>query len=305
MGRIPHCKGHYKADCWRPGGGKEAKEPQAETQENYAFATSDLAGIAKGLKVPVDHRGAIVNSGATSHFCPDRTKFVTFQSIRPQEIYTADRSTLSAIGQGDVNIDLPLGDKWMTVVLKDMLYVPKMAFTLISANRIAGAGLAVHFEDRMCRILSPGPQRKVIAETPQVEGLYAVATQSTHHANTARTKLTINELHRVLSHISQMAIKHTVSLVDGLELDTASNPEFCDTCVKAKAIRQTFPQESKNCAKTYSKVIHTDLWGLAQTTSLGGHSYYISFTNDFSQETRLTFLKNKSEVLALYKKYKA
>ncbi|OJA09474.1 hypothetical protein AZE42_07140, partial [Rhizopogon vesiculosus] len=260
-------KGHYKADCWRPGGGKEgqgpqqkqkkgarsskhaanaAKEPQAETQENYAFAMSDLAGLAKGLKVPADHRGAIVNSGATLHFCPNRRKFITFQSIRPQEIYTADGSTLSAIGRGDVNINLPLGDKRMTVVLKDMLYAPKMAFTLISANCIAGAGLAVHFKDRMCRILSPGPQHKVIVEIPQVEGLYAVATQSMHHANVARTKLTVNELHHVLGHISQMAIKHAISLVDGLALNTVSNPEFCDTCVKAKATCQTFPQELKN-----------------------------------------------------------
>ena len=319
-------KGHYKADCWRPGGGKEgqgpqqkqkkgarspkhaansAKEPQGETQESYAFATSDLAGIAKGLKVPADRRGAIVDSGATSHFCPDRTKFVTFQSISPQQIYTADGSTLSAIGRGDVNIDLPLGDKRTTVVLKDALYAPKMAFTLISANRIAGAGLAVHFEDRLCRILSPGPQRKVVVEIPQVEGLYAVATQSKHHANVARTKLTVNELHRVLGHVSQTAVKHAVSLVDGLELDTESNPEFCDTCVKAKATRQTFPQESKNRAKTYGEVIHTDLWGPAQTTSLGGHSYYISFTDDFSRETKLTFLKQKSEALASYKQYEA
>ncbi|OJA12941.1 hypothetical protein AZE42_10393 [Rhizopogon vesiculosus] len=86
-----------------------------------------------------------------------------------------------------------------------------MAFTLISANRIAGAGLAIYFEDRMCQILSPGPQRKVVAEIPQVEGLYAVATQSTHHTNVARTKLTVNELHHVLGHISQAAIKHASS----------------------------------------------------------------------------------------------
>lgn len=62
-------KGHYKSDCWRPGGGKEGQGPQqrqrcgghtqkqtantATEQEHdeYAFVTSDLAAMAKGLNV--------------------------------------------------------------------------------------------------------------------------------------------------------------------------------------------------------------------------------------------------------------
>ncbi|OAX34383.1 hypothetical protein K503DRAFT_652729, partial [Rhizopogon vinicolor AM-OR11-026] len=51
----------------------------------------------------------VIDSGATSHFCPDRSKFVTFISIKPQDIHTADGSTVSAIGRGDVQLDLPLG----------------------------------------------------------------------------------------------------------------------------------------------------------------------------------------------------
>jgi hypothetical protein len=52
-----------------------------------------------------------------------------------------------------------------------------MAFTLISTNRITAAGLAVHFEGKMCKILSPAPKRELIAEIPQVDGLYSVLGQ--------------------------------------------------------------------------------------------------------------------------------
>lgn len=65
-------KGHYKTDCWRPGGGKEGQglnqrkrgghapkegansAASGPTPDNYAFATSSLSSVAKQLKVPVE-----------------------------------------------------------------------------------------------------------------------------------------------------------------------------------------------------------------------------------------------------------
>jgi hypothetical protein len=262
---------------------------------------SDTANIANGRDL------AIIDSGATSHFCPDRSKFTSYTSITPQDIHTADGSAISAIGRGNVKIDLPLGNKRTTVTLKDALYAPKMAFTLIATNRIAAAGLAVHFEDKLCKILSPGPQRVVIAEIPQVEGLYTVIAQQKHHAALAKGKLSVFELHRVLGHVSQSAVKSAVEkgLVAGVELDPASEPEFCEACEKGKAVRQPFPKESKRRAAAYGELIHTDLWGPAQTLSIGGSSYYMSFTDDFSRETQIIFLKLKSEALGAFKQYEA
>jgi hypothetical protein len=94
-------------------------------------------------------------------------------------------------------------------------------------------------------------------------------------------------------------------LVEGLEIDPSSVPEFCDVCTKAKATRQPFPDETKNRAATYAELVHTDLWGPAQTTSLGGCTYYISFTDDFSHQTKVEFLKAKSEALTAFKHYEA
>jgi hypothetical protein len=209
------CKGHYKTDCWRPGGGKEGQGPnqkakrggartqkqtanaavETERQDQYAFVTLDLVSVAEQLTVPIERHGAIMDSGVTLHFCPDRAKFFNFVSIEPQKVHTADRSTLNTIRRGDVKLDLPLGDEWTTVMLKNALYAPTMAFTLISTPHITTAGLAVLFEGCMCKILSKGPNHTIIAEIPQVEGLYSVAARYKHRANLAKVKLTISELH--------------------------------------------------------------------------------------------------------------
>src|SRR3981189_1290639 len=92
----------------------------------YAFTTSDMCSIANQLKIPITSRGAIIDSGATSHFCPDQTKFVDFVAIDPLEVHTADGSSISAIGHGSVRIELPLGAERTTANLKHALYTPKM-----------------------------------------------------------------------------------------------------------------------------------------------------------------------------------
>jgi hypothetical protein len=98
-------------------------------------------------------------------------------------------------------------------------------------------------------------KRTVIAEIPQVDGLYSMVARSQHHANIARGKLTICQLHCALGHVSQPAILDAVKkgLIEGVELDSTSQPEFCKACTQAKSSRQPFPTETKNRARTYSE----------------------------------------------------
>jgi hypothetical protein len=105
----------------------------------------------------------------------------------------------------------------------------------------------------------------------------------------------------------QGAVLHAVKegLIKGIALDAASKPEFCNTYMKAKATHILFPEETQNRACVYGKLIHTDLWGPTQTESIAGHLYHMSFTDDFSCETKLDFLALKSKALSAFKRYKA
>jgi hypothetical protein len=208
----------------------------APPPDNYTFATAASIQVGQG--------STIIDSGATSHFCPDHTKFITFEAIKAQDICTADRSTISALGWGDIKVGLPLGNKYTTATPKNTLYTPKMVLTLISAHQITAAGFTIQFENDTCKTLSPTPKRKLITPIAQVNSLYAIPTtmeESTHMA-----KLTINELHRALGHVAQGAVQYTVKqgLIEGVGLDSASTLEFYDACTKARATRQPFPAET-------------------------------------------------------------
>lgn len=166
--------------------------------------------------------------------------------------------------------------------------------------------MVIHFEGRMCCILTARPKCCIITEILQIEGLYSVLVCHKNHAtNPAKLKLTIFKLHKVLGHVSQTAVLNAMKkgLIEGVKLNSTSQPEFCDICMKAKSKHKPFPKETESRAERYGERIHTDLWGPSQTESLGGCKCYISFTDDCTCETKVHFLKAKSEALAAFKQY--
>ena len=53
------------------------------------------------------------------------------------------------------------------------------------------------------------------------------------------------------------------------------------------------------------ELIQNDVFGPIPIESLGGSLYYVSFIDDFSINTWLYFLKNKSELFSKFKEFKA
>jgi hypothetical protein len=148
---------------------------------------------------------------------------------------------------GDVKIDLPNGSKRNTVILKDVVYAPDLAFTLISVTQLDMAKCSVLFKNSMCSISYP--DRKTMATLPLSNGLYrlvaAKITDVSDHTNVASVKMSINEAHRKFGHIALAVIKHMVNtgMITGIELDPNTKPDFCEPCAKAKSNRKPFLKE--------------------------------------------------------------
>ena len=162
--------GHTKEDCWAPGGGKEGQGPKQQkqgskgkkkeesaakttTEEVFAFTcTSTFVGIADSLKIPPSKRGVIVDSGTSSHFCPDKLKFVNLRPLKGQNICTANDGVIPGCGIGDVSIELSSGSGKTKCVLKDTIYAPEMAFTLISVSCLDLVNCSTTFTGGQCII---------------------------------------------------------------------------------------------------------------------------------------------------------
>jgi Integrase core domain/GAG-pre-integrase domain len=81
--------------------------------------------------------------------------------------------------------------------------------------------------------------------------------------------------------------------------------KFCEGCVLEKnPMIFFFPKEASYHAKKVLELVHTDIYGSTTPNSLGKHRYFITFIDYFSRITWVYFLKEKSEVFFVFKKFK-
>ena len=111
-----------------------------------------------------------------------------------------------------------------------------------------------------------------------------------------------------MGHINHDDLKKMVKegLVKGIDLNLNSTPDFCKTCVEAKATRKPFPKKSTTeNVKTYGDKVMADIWGPAEVESLGRKKYYLLFQDQHSHEEHVYFMVKKSETIENYKRYEA
>ncbi|WRX23429.1 Integrase [Theobroma cacao] len=94
------------------------------------------------------------------------------------------------------------------------------------------------------------------------------------------------------------------SLVEGL-LGIVKPSKLCKACQLGKQTRKPFPKQSGWKASRKLELVHTDIFGPIKTASLSGSKYYIIFIDDYSKFCWIFFLKEKSEALSYFKKFKA
>ncbi|XP_074346456.1 uncharacterized protein LOC141685242 [Apium graveolens] len=76
-------------------------------------------------------------------------------------------------------------------------------------------------------------------------------------------------------------------------------------CVNGKQHQQSFPVGKSWRAKRPLEIVHTDIAGPFDISSLGGNRYYLTFIDNFSRKSWVYIIKEKSEALDKFKEFKA
>jgi hypothetical protein len=93
-----------------------------------------------------------------------------------------------------------------------------------------------------------------------------------------------------------MLVKNNLITRVRLKYTPSDQKLFCESCVYAKATRQSVPKirEGERAAE-FGGEVHSDLWGKSPVESKGGKVYYITFIDNKTRLTHLYFLKTKDE----------
>ena len=107
--------------------------------------------------------------------------------------------------------------------------------------------------------------------------------------------------HNRLGHMSQKGMKELLSKEKLPELKNV-HFDICESCVMGKQKKLSFLIGGRKLRATKLDLVHTDLWGPSPVASLGGSRFYITFIDDCSRKVWVYFLKNKSDVLDIFKR---
>ena len=82
-----------------------------------------------------------------------------------------------------------------------------------------------------------------------------------------------------------------------------SDLSTCVECVKGKPTSKIRKDKIIRC-RDVLELIHIDIYGPFTLTSLGGYRYFITFTDDFSRYGHVELIREKSDSLVVFKKFK-
>ncbi|SJL07236.1 uncharacterized protein ARMOST_10579 [Armillaria ostoyae] len=272
------------------------------------------AHVARGEEVT-----AIADCGASKTYSPKHWRFKNYTNIDPKPIKAANGEVFYAVGKGDLQMPLPMGEDQKPTITRfqNAYHAPKMAYTLISLSHVSHAGFPIHIEpsDHTMYIHTPQPDAKVIAKIPETGGLYIISTPGTRQTTGAKPdvtmvagklKVNITELHNICAHRSHATLRcmYIDGHIEEIELDLDSKLEFCETCMKAKAKRKLFPKQGqyKYVENTGNKVVG-DLMGPMSVISLGGARYACTYHDLHTHESKSEYLSKKSGTFGSYKHY--
>ena len=80
---------------------------------------------------------------------------------------------------------------------------------------------------------------------------------------------------------------------------------LCKDCIFGKQKMVNFSKIGKPPKVEKLDLVHTDVWGSSPISSIGGSYYYVTFIDDFTWKVWVYFLKKKSKVCDVFKKWKA
>uniref|UniRef100_A0A2N9IBP1 Integrase catalytic domain-containing protein n=1 Tax=Fagus sylvatica TaxID=28930 RepID=A0A2N9IBP1_FAGSY len=280
-------------------------EPSHASTSNPEKASSFIAtsgNVGKAFHTSVSHSEWIIDSGATNHMTFDNNHIQSIKSSDQHVVSTADGTPSPVLGEGSISLTKNLN-------LDSVLIVPSLNHNLLSVAQITlTLNCVVIFWPNLC-VFKDIRTRKTIGCGTRRGKLYYLDLMPASSNKLAQVfsantpdKLQSSKIwlwHRRLGHAS---FGYLQKLFPQFFSQLTVSDFKCDICEMAKSHRVPFPI-SMNKSPVPFMVIHSDVWGPANTSSLSGARWFVSFIDDHTRMTWICLMKLKSEVSSLFQQF--
>lgn len=240
-----------------------------------------------------------IDSGASSHMTHDFNNLCNVKDVINEKfVIMANNQKIEVKNSGDYKLTLLVNNKDCAVTIKNVLYVPDLSTNLISVSQLINNGKSVVFKKSNCCIYENNGE--LLATATLHNNMFKLNTKK----ETSFMMVSDKDLwHRRLGHMNYSYMKKLRHIV-GANFINSDNMEKCIVCLKGKQAKAKF-ESSVTSTSMKLELIHADLCGPMEETSLGGSRYFFTLIDDFTHKVFVYFLRNKNEVTDVFKHFKS
>lgn len=259
----------------------------SNTENGNAWCTV-LSTIAE------DDQNWYFDSGASSHF----TKTEDFLENSCQcggKVLAANKGSMSVIAKGTVKIYPECCPEDSPIEMHDVQVIPELSVNLISVNQIVKRGHTVTFNVDGVEVINPA--RQVIATGTRYNDLFKLDHLVSRKALACSSSENLDLWHRRMGHLNINSLHRLKNgMVTGMQVPDTPTTRVdmkCKICAMGKQTRLPFPKSGSRASEVL-ELVHSDIGGPMEVSSLGGSRYYLTFMDDKSRRIFIYFLEDKS-----------
>ena len=235
----------------------------------------------------------LIDSGATSHMTSQKHLFQNLEKTqRLVEFGNGDIEKITGVGSIIAKARTKNGQQ-VSLLLTDVLYVPKLKKSLISLTKATENGakfklLANHASFKLIDqeiMLHQGDDNMLYLPLSKDEELPSISMI----------------YHERFGHPGREITHLLTQKYDNLN-DKLEHSNDCDTCIRAKIKRAPFGKQHQRSTTPF-EIVGTDLTGPFKTVGLNGEKYFQVFVDEATAAVKVYVLKYKSEVVKKLKKF--
>ncbi|KAM2071312.1 hypothetical protein ACFX1X_040277 [Malus domestica] len=245
-----------------------------------------------------------VDSGCSNHMTGREDLLVDIDKNVTAKVEIGTGQLVDVTGKGSLVVETKLGKRY----IREVMLVPGLKENLLSVGQMMEHGYYLVFGGHKVEIYDDSSYSNMVAKVPMKGNRSFPMKLQTgiHIAFKADVCISTTMWHKRLGHLNMSSLKlmQEQEMVVGLPKIKAVKG-VCEGCVLGKQCREAFPREATTRASIPLELVHSDICGPMQTTTKAGNRYFLTFINDCTRMCWVYFLRHKSEVLSVFKKFKA